>query len=176
MRTPAKFHRLITMSGHGTRFSRFPEECPQKLRGIRYLGVSLVHPQQGMDRRLMTAPEQIPQGDIDPTQEMVGLEEVEALSPRQLMHASNISSIPQRLPQHRSRHRLAGTMGHGGPPCSHGHQRGSLAFPPTLRRCRSAHAQARRPNFHRRYPGSRAWPGRKSQRCRSGACVSEVTR
>ena len=33
-----------------------------------------------MDRRLMTAPEQIPQGDIDPTQEMVGLEEVEALS------------------------------------------------------------------------------------------------
>jgi hypothetical protein len=131
IRPPAELRRLDAGSGRPLSLrKRLGRIVAEELRRIGRLRKGLLHAQKGVDRRGLLLAEEVPEGDVDAGERVVGLQQVEAVAADECRDPPDVGRGIDPLPEHRRGHRLAGRVRHRAAPGGDRRQRRGLAFAP----------------------------------------------
>ena len=131
VRSPAELGRNVALVADAPRLGqRLRRGVSEQDGGIGQARLGALIPQELVDRRLETATEQIPHGDVDAGEGVRRLQDILAVGANEIADAVDIGHVVEGLPEHRVTHRFAGAVRHGADEAGDGDQRRGLTFAP----------------------------------------------
>src|SRR5215208_1931844 len=131
VRPPAELGRDVALLADAARLGqRLRRGIPEQDGRIGQTRLGTLIPQELVDRRLEATSEEIPYGDVDPGEGVLGLQEIEAIGADEIADAIDIGNVVEGLPEYRVAHGFAGAVRHGADETGDGDQWRGFALAP----------------------------------------------